>query len=246
MNVEYIKDKIFHLDDCEKIQFGERIPAEVINILRQGNMTDRSACFVLPGRYNKNPPLYESEITCSICDAPITRSLPKTQLLNYLNGDKEILCDVCEAAKEKSKQDKLATQLLEQQNSREQIQNNTDDYIAKYLDPNQKWDDGISPREKMSLIMYGLVNYSKITSYIKRMNYHDFLQTPYWVAISAYKKYKTHYKCALCGSNKKLVTHHKSYERHGQEHLKKVIDEDLIVLCDDCHNKFHDKLPSTP
>jgi hypothetical protein len=244
MDIQYIKDKIFHLDEYKKIQLGEKISSEVIDILRQGSTTDRSACFVLPGRY-KTAHLYESEITCSICDTPTTRSLTKTNLLSYLNGDKVILCDACESAKQKEKENEASTRNVEKQKLNEEIEKNTNEYITKYLNPHNQLDDDTSPKEQIGQIMYALVNYSKITKHIKSMDYHDFLQTPYWMAISSYKKNLSHYKCALCGSNKKLATHHKTYSRHGQEHLKSVMNEDLIVLCDNCHKKFHDSLATT-
>lgn len=79
-----------------------------------------------------------------------------------------------------------------------------------------------------------------VADYIKNMSYQDFLNTSYWKTISNYKKQKSNHRCMLCNNNNNLRTHHKSYERHGYEHRIEVINEDLIVLCDDCHKKFHD------
>lgn len=67
-----------------------------------------------------------------------------------------------------------------------------------------------------------------------------FLRTPYWNAISLYAKSKANFSCQLCNSKENLRTHHRTYERHGYEHRDEVIKQDLIVLCDDCHSKFHD------
>nr|DAW76172.1 MAG TPA: Protein of unknown function (DUF968) [Bacteriophage sp.] len=36
--------------------------------------------------------------------------------------------------------------------------------------------------------------------------------------------------------------HHKTYENHGREFNRDIADSDLIVLCRECHEKFHDKL----
>ena len=36
--------------------------------------------------------------------------------------------------------------------------------------------------------------------------------------------------------------HHKTYEHHGQEHRYLG---DLVLLCRNCHSKFHDKLVAT-
>lgn len=241
MDIKYIKEKIYHLDENKKIQLGEYIPSEVIEILKQGNSIDREACFVLPGKY-KEPYLYKSEITCSNCEKLLVKELTKTKLLNYLNGNKEILCDECQAIEDDKKLAEHNEDQIKEQNYFKNIQENTKNYIKQYLKPDQQWDNDMSLNDKINLIIYNNVNYNEITNYIKSMTYHDFLKTLYWTTVSAYKKYKTGYKCALCGSNKQLATHHRSYERHGQEHLQKVINEYLIVLCNDCHNKFHDKI----
>lgn len=47
-------------------------------------------------------------------------------------------------------------------------------------------------------------------------------------------------RCELCGKEKStLNVHHKTYDNlyHEYDHL-----DDLIVLCKECHSKFHDKL----
>ena len=52
-------------------------------------------------------------------------------------------------------------------------------------------------------------------------------------------------KCETCGSTYRLVVHHKTYERVGNEQL-----EDLSMLCRACHLKVHgrskDKTPYVP
>lgn len=68
------------------------------------------------------------------------------------------------------------------------------------------------------------------------MDYRDFLGTPYWRAIAAHTKYRARYRCQLCNSRSSLVTHHRDYGIHGKEHVHLY---DLIVLCNDCHQKFH-------
>ena len=77
---------------------------------------------------------------------------------------------------------------------------------------------------------------------LKNMPYKQFLQTHYWTIVRNYKLYLVGYKCNLCGSSSILNVHHKSYEHHGEEH--KYL-EDLIVLCQPCHGKFHDKLEAS-
>lgn len=90
-----------------------------------------------------------------------------------------------------------------------------------------------------------IYDHNYIRDEINKLSYSDFLKTEYWKGIRHYKLYNANYKCALCNSKEKLNVHHKTYEHHGLEHIKKYADEDLIVLCNDCHEKFHDKLYDT-
>ena len=45
------------------------------------------------------------------------------------------------------------------------------------------------------------------------------------------------YECQQCGSQIHLNCHHKSYHRLGKEDIK----EDLIIVCQECHNAIHQK-----
>lgn len=247
MDIEYIKEKIYHLDNnSRKIQPGEYLSSEIISILRDGNTSDRAACFAPTKgatKSKKDVCLFRSEITCSKCGKEITKDVSRQRLLDYLRGTKQILCEDCESILNKEKRQKQEDLLKENEQRVKQIDINTENYIKNYLNPKEKWDSDIPHYERQKIIMggYGLNN-DMIARHIQNMSYKDFLQTPYWEAVSAYKKYRENRKCALCGSNKVLATHHNTYERHGMEHLYKVANEDLIVLCQDCHSKFHDKL----
>lgn len=44
------------------------------------------------------------------------------------------------------------------------------------------------------------------------------------------------YKCQLCAKDKKLSVHHNTYDRLGKE-----LPQDLVVLCQKCHNVYHAK-----
>lgn len=94
--------------------------------------------------------------------------------------------------------------------------------------------------DKRADIIQSFVNYDVVASHIRGMKYKDFLQTPYWDFVTSMKKYRADYKCELCGATKYLQVHHKSYENHGREHTTQGL-KDLIVLCKNCHAKFHDK-----
>lgn len=67
--------------------------------------------------------------------------------------------------------------------------------------------------------------------------YLQYLQSDEWKARSDAAKARAGYRCQLCNSTAKIETHHRTYERLGHED-----DADLIVLCDDCHKRFHNKL----
>jgi len=71
------------------------------------------------------------------------------------------------------------------------------------------------------------------------MPYGAYLQSAHWQSIRRDAQTRAKNRCQLCNSRKKpLHTHHNSYERRGYEN-----PDDLIVLCANCHAKFHDKLP---
>lgn len=77
---------------------------------------------------------------------------------------------------------------------------------------------------------------------LRKMNYDDFLKTDYWKSVRKEKLRQCGCKCQICGAKNNLHVHHNSYIHHGDEynHL-----EDLIVLCKECHNLFHQKLHVT-
>jgi hypothetical protein len=71
-------------------------------------------------------------------------------------------------------------------------------------------------------------------------SYQDFLATPYWKTIAAYVKWLRGGVCHLCGTDKGLQAHHRTYEHKGMEHLHL---DDLVVLCGGCHGRHHGKRP---
>lgn len=78
-----------------------------------------------------------------------------------------------------------------------------------------------------------------IETIFKNMPYQLFLISPYWKIIRNYKKLITGNKCQLCSNTKYLHVHHNNYKNKGLEY--KNLD-DLIVLCNVCHAKFHNKI----
>lgn len=71
---------------------------------------------------------------------------------------------------------------------------------------------------------------------LQAMPYRDYLQTPEWQARRLKAMKRAGFRCQLCNAyGKRLNTHHRTYERRGKEY-----DSDLIVLCQDCHQIFHE------
>jgi hypothetical protein len=65
--------------------------------------------------------------------------------------------------------------------------------------------------------------------------YQKYLKTPHWRTVSRLAKWRAGHRCQLCNADDKpLETHHRTYERIGEE-----LDGDVIVLCDECHDVFH-------
>jgi hypothetical protein len=74
---------------------------------------------------------------------------------------------------------------------------------------------------------------------LRTMPYSEYLQTEHWAETRKAAMRRARYACQLCGAKGRLNVHHKTYERRGCEE-----PNDLIVLCQDCHAKFHDKVES--
>ena len=63
------------------------------------------------------------------------------------------------------------------------------------------------------------------------MTYGEYLQTEHWQETRAAALKRAGGRCALCPrENAPLQVHHRTYERLGEE-----LQEDLVVLCDECH-----------
>ena len=71
------------------------------------------------------------------------------------------------------------------------------------------------------------------------IDYYAYLQTPHWKEVRNLKLHQVGGKCQLCGATKRLEIHHNSYEHLGKE---EYYLNDLIVLCHECHAKFHNKI----
>lgn len=74
---------------------------------------------------------------------------------------------------------------------------------------------------------------------LKTAPYKEFLGSLYWEIVRKYVIARKRGRCELCNTSNHLQVHHRTYEHRGEEynHL-----EDLVLLCRNCHAKFHDKL----
>jgi hypothetical protein len=161
------------------------------------------------------------------------------------------LCDSCK----KDKNARRLTQRQQEMNDRRQatinrakvcIESELPAYINAYLNPECTW----KPDTKIN-VKFNEINKivfwpnerdieDAIADYIKNMPYKSFLSTPYWKAIADYVKMKANFKCTLCASTSNINTHHKTYARHGYEHV--YWKDDLICLCQTCHQRHHNIL----
>lgn len=81
------------------------------------------------------------------------------------------------------------------------------------------------------------LEFLKYINYLRSMSYTQYLKTEHWKDTRKNALKRAGNKCQLCGErDKQLHVHHNNYENRGREK-----DSDLIVLCSDCHAKFHDK-----
>lgn len=232
MNKDYLSILIHDEQNSCKIQPGEFIPLEIFLLLKEGTKTSQDACFSRTGTRNST---YIIEVPCKSCNEVESRELTKQEILEVLNNPDKTLCSNCiktttvETAKDEERRYATAVNTLR--------------FIEKYLYPTSK---NIYPEYAETQIA-SFKNFlrnlddEKICEVIRKMSYDNFLQTLYWKAVSYILKSEAGFKCKLCGSDESVIVHHNTYENHGYEHIRQVMSKDLIVLCDKCHSKFHNK-----
>ena len=72
--------------------------------------------------------------------------------------------------------------------------------------------------------------------YLRNIPYSEYLQTEHWKNIRERALLRANHKCRMCGSKEKLQVHHNTYNNIGNER-----NEDLTVLCKECHEFLHDR-----
>ena len=67
--------------------------------------------------------------------------------------------------------------------------------------------------------------------------YEAYLHSSEWQELREQAMKRDGWQCRMCGTGKNLRVHHVNYEHVGTEQEL----EDLLTLCDDCHQKVHVK-----
>lgn len=79
---------------------------------------------------------------------------------------------------------------------------------------------------------------SRELEWLRTMPYPEYLQTAHWQQVRIRALKRSGFRCQLCNKEGRLNVHHRTYERRGYEYYN-----DVITLCESCHEKFHDILP---
>lgn len=104
-------------------------------------------------------------------------------------------------------------------------------YICEDCDK-KNYKDEIKKRDEETKRRQDVAN--KEIQDLKSMLYKDYLETDHWKQLRKRKLRLSGYKCQICASKENLNVHHNTYENRGCEK-----DEDLVVLCNECHKKHH-------
>lgn len=191
------------------------------------------------GRNEKGQyPLWKVKTKCNVCGKELIFEISRTAFLSWLKNSEKLICDSCKAkAQERTKQEKIILSEIAERDYKTEKNKNTQNYISIYLNSNNSWKNDTHIWDmKNQVLQANYLNEEEIAEYIRSMDYKDFLQTPYWKAISLIVKKKHNFKCALCGVGTWLNVHHPTYDIHGYEHRN--LDE-LIPLCRECHEIHH-------
>lgn len=250
--------------DDRLIKRGDLIDLELFDLLCSAPISKIDKVFYkYDDNASKDVAIYYMQIKCpacgnvreeTVCKTNITDTIKKiksehnkkTRVASYFSSVR-LLCKECENKREE--QERIEAEKQRKEFAQENRKKN-EDYVMLYLDPNRNFNKDVSSKIKIFTIMkkggFFLGNFflddEYVQSKIKAMDYSDFLKTPYWDGVRNYKLKKSGYCCELCKKKGVLNVHHKNYENHGLEHLERIADKDLIVLCKDCHEKFHDKV----
>ncbi len=225
---------------CEKL-ISHADVVKIRNLISSYKSTEVLKCIASTDLAGK----FYVETKCDQCSALSKERLSKTKFVEYINEQMrknrkkswrncDYICAACETENKNRIEESRKKIVMENQIA---IQKNTIYYIENYLNTNMAWSTETTPKQRINMIIHTNVNWEAISEHITGMDYQEFLNTPYWKAIAAHTKYKAGYRCQVCDKRENLATHHRNYDIHGREHAHM---QELTVLCDDCHSKFHD------
>lgn len=100
---------------------------------------------------------------------------------------------------------------------------------------NEDKKDNILLERKNDRIYKDFIELSKKDN--RKLEYKEYLNGEHWKDIRLKALDRAGNRCQLCCNTDNLNVHHNTYKNIGHEDLK-----DLVVLCRECHAKFHDKL----
>jgi 5-methylcytosine-specific restriction endonuclease McrA len=69
-----------------------------------------------------------------------------------------------------------------------------------------------------------------------QIDYSEYIKSDAWIKKRSWVLVFWDHRCALCYREANHV-HHRTYDRLGDEKIT-----DLILLCEDCHNKYHNRI----
>ena len=69
------------------------------------------------------------------------------------------------------------------------------------------------------------------------VDYDEYIQSDEWREKRIERLKFADFRCEICNKPSNLHVHHRTYGNLGDEPI-----EDLIVLCEECHGVFHDRL----
>lgn len=252
MDKEFIRELLSTEDGTSEklIKDGEFINSELLEILKKASKKNlQKAFFSYKGSMPNGGFKYLVELECPSCGSLHKKIVSKTKLMQVLGYSNTYSCDkylfYCENCESEKKIQDRQEEQRQNKIREERAKNRTKQYIKDYLDPNNSFKKEVSVNAKIDDIMGSFYVHNfceEVEKAIRDMDYADFLETPYWDGVRNYKLKRAKYCCQLCGGKGILNVHHKTYENHGREHIRMIADKDLIVLCKDCHEKFHDKL----
>lgn len=230
--IEQLKDYLKPKKDIWIYEDGDEITQEEIELMRNATTKQKMNLFKTNENYDKDRKPYKYNViyTCTQCGKEFIEEWSKTNILDKNN------CFVCKKCKEKNKNDLIFKRKIEKLEYEKKKIENTKQYIINYLDSDKCWNKDVPQWKKWQNINTYCVDREIIAEHIMKMDYYDFLKTPYWNAVSGQVKKRNNYKCQLCGNQGALNVHHPDYSFHGHE--AENINK-LLCLCDKCHNNYH-------